>query len=125
MQMAVRLRILIVDDEWLIAEDLAYALRRAGHDVVACVPSVREALVIADREKIDFALLDVQLNNETSYAIADSLTGKGVPFAFLTGYAEGSLPLRFSGVKMLQKPVGNHLLLNILPAVGEAGAPGL
>lgn len=122
--MAAPLRILVVEDEWLIAEDLSDGLRRAGHEVVACVPSVKEALAAIGSEEIDVALLDVQLNHQTSFAIADALSAKGVPFAFLTGYTGDSLPERFATSKILQKPTAQQFVMSALAELGLINPAG-
>ncbi|WP_235984587.1 response regulator [Mesorhizobium neociceri] len=99
------MRILIVEDEWLIAEDHAARLRSAGHRVVGPVPSVQAALDRIAQEEIDAALLDIQLNGETSYRVAESLQEKSIPFAFVTGHVTSEIPARFATASVLQKPV--------------------
>jgi len=122
--LAAALRILIVEDEWLIAEDHAEHLRRAGCEVVGPVPSVEAALDSIAREQPDSALLDVQLNDETSYVLADTLREKGIPFAFVTGYGDSSLPPRFAEVAVLQKPTNQALLAAVvLKLVQQVSAP--
>ncbi|TPM29986.1 response regulator [Mesorhizobium sp. B2-3-4] len=122
--MAAALRILIVEDEWLIAADHAEHLRRAGCEVVGPVPSVEAALDSIAREQPDSALLDVQLNDETSYVLADTLREKGIPFAFVTGYGDSSLPPRFAKVAVLQKPTNQALLAAVvLKLVQQVSTP--
>lgn len=98
------MRILILEDEWLIAEDHADRVRKAGHEVVGPAPSVAAALRWLEGGTVEGALLDVQLNGETSYACADALAERNIPFAFMTGYGGEKLPARFNDVPVLQKP---------------------
>ena len=98
------IRILIVEDEWLIAEDHAAIVRGDGHEVVGPVPSVNAAVACVENGELDAALLDVQLNDETSFPIADLLLARAIPFAFLTGHSGSDLPARFLAVPTLPKP---------------------
>ena len=115
--MSVPLRILIVEDEWLIAQDHAERLKDAGYQVVGPVPSVKAALELVTSDKIDCALLDVQLKGETSYAVADALRQHAIPFAFVTGYGLGEIPVRFAAVEVLQKPATTSELKCVVDAL--------
>lgn len=104
-------RILLVEDEYLVAEDMAYELRRLGFEVLGPIANVALALRLVDREPvIDGAVLDVNLNGESSYDVADALLARDVPFAFMTGYDENSLPARFAAVARFNKPVTRAIL---------------
>ena len=98
-------RILVVEDEYLIADDLCHALGEAGATVVGPATSVAQALALIGEESIDGALLDVNLNGEQGYPVADMLAGRCVPFVFATGYGAGTLPERFAGVTVCCKPI--------------------
>ncbi|UCI09074.1 response regulator [Mesorhizobium sp. B1-1-8] len=120
------LRILIVEDEWLIAEDHAAQLRDVGHRIVGPVPSVKAAIDRIKGQKLDVALLDIQLNNETSYQLADMLVEKVIPFAFVTGYGRAEIPPRFAGIKVLQKPVERaELIAMVIALAGNHVAPNV
>ena len=114
------MRILIVEDEWLIAEDYAYWLRQAGHAILGPVPSVSSAISLVKEKGCDAVLLDVQLKEEKSYMLADLLVENAIPFAFLTGYDSGELPGRFAGVSALQKPVTREGLINAVTTLAGA-----
>lgn len=115
-------RVLVVEDEWLIAEDHAAHLREAGHLVVGPFASVEAALAAIEAEPIDAALLDIELREETSYAVADRLEERGIPFAFVSGYSEQDLPPRLSGRELIGKPVEQaRLLAAVERMVGLAG----
>jgi PAS domain S-box-containing protein len=98
-------RILIVEDEGLVALQLQQDVERAGHQVVGPARSLRHGLMLVSQERIDAALLDVRLGQETSAAIAEQLLARAIPFAFTTGYADNvMLPDHLRKVPKLSKP---------------------
>jgi len=100
------LRILVAEDEYLLADDLRGALIDAGVEVVGPVPSVAEAAALISTETaLDAALLDVNLRGEMVFAIADTLEVRGIPFAFVTGYGLAAIPGRYAHVTVLEKPI--------------------
>ncbi|TPK76104.1 response regulator [Mesorhizobium sp. B2-4-12] len=119
-----QLRILIVEDEWLIAEDHAAMLRAAGHLVVGPAASVKAAIDCMEGEEFDAALLDVQLSGEVSYGLADTLREKVIPFAFVTGYSPSEMPARFAGVQVLQKPVVPAVLIAAIMTLFDQQSAG-
>lgn len=99
-------RLLIVEDEYTIAADLAHALADRGADVVGPVGSVADALaLVAAEERLDGAVLDLNLRNERVYAVADALVARGVPFVFATGYGREVIPEAYVQVPRCEKPV--------------------
>jgi len=108
-------RILIVEDEYLLADDLANALTDAGAEVVGPLGSVEEglALIAVDRF-IDAAVLDVNLRGDMVFPVADALRSHGIPFAFATGYDEWALPDRFADAPHVGKPFKSHLVERVL-----------
>ena len=99
-----RPRILVVEDTLLIADLLADQLRDEGFDVVGPVPRVAQALALATAERLDGALLDINLAGEECFPIASALSARGIPFAFLTGYADSIMPPSFRDMPRLTKP---------------------
>jgi CheY-like chemotaxis protein len=97
-------RILIVEDEYLIRMLLEDMLADLGYEVAAAVGSVAEANDIATNGTFDAAILDVNLEGEEIYPVAEILAKRGLPFIFVTGYGENSLPPAFRGRPALQKP---------------------
>ncbi len=98
-------RILVVEDEALVALQLQSDLETAGHQVVGPARSLKHGLVLAGQAQIDAALLDVRLGNDTSEAIAEQLIARNIPFAFATGYADCSmLPAHLRTAPKLNKP---------------------
>jgi DNA-binding response OmpR family regulator len=96
--------ILVVEDTFLVADMIAEELTSAGCHVVGPVARLRAGLTAASVEALDGAFLDVNLAGEHSFPIADVLTERGIPFAFLTGYGDGIIPPRYRGVPRLSKP---------------------
>jgi CheY-like chemotaxis protein len=97
-------RILVVEDEMLIGMLLEDMLTDMGHVVVAIVPRVNEALAAAQREAFDLAILDVHLNGQAVFPVAEALVERGIPFVFATGYGERGLPEQYRNRPILQKP---------------------
>lgn len=97
-------RILIVEDEYFIANDLESGLRMEGAEVLGPVPLESEASRIVAREAFDAAVLDVKLPDATAYSIADRLTERNIPFVFATGYGREAIPHRFHSVPRWEKP---------------------
>ncbi|WP_294171644.1 response regulator [uncultured Sphingomonas sp.] len=97
-------RVLLVEDEAVIAFAVEDALLELGCEVVGPAFCLEEAVALASAEPIDAAILDVNLNEQRSYAVADELKRRGVPFLFATGYAEGGLDWDRSEVDVLSKP---------------------
>jgi DNA-binding response OmpR family regulator len=109
-------RILLVEDEYMLASDLAEFLERHGTSVVGPVGSVSEALALVDATPIDAAVLDVNLRDERVYPVADVLIGRGVPIVFATGYDELLLQRPYLGLPRCQKPIDKPALLKTLQA---------
>lgn len=98
-------RILVVEDETLVALQLQGDLEDEGHEVVGPAMSLEQGLKLATQEPIDAALVDVRLGRETSAPIADTLLARRIPFAFATGYTDVTmLPDHLRQVPKLGKP---------------------
>lgn len=98
-------RVLIVEDEYLLAEDLRMTLERFGAEVLGPVPSVGEAMAtVADHPDLDGAVLDMNLRGNMVFPVADMLVARGVPFFFTTGYATSAIPEKYAGVMRFEKP---------------------
>lgn len=99
-------RILVAEDEYLLADDMRQALEAAGATVLGPVASTGAALAAASAEaRIDGAILDVNLGGRTVFAVADQLAERGVPFVFATGYDAGAIPARHAAIPRIEKPV--------------------
>ncbi|WP_245425651.1 response regulator [Rhizobium sp. H4] len=100
------LAILVVEDDYFIADELVRSLARAGAQVVGPVASVGDALALLDATAhLDFAMLDLNLDGESAIPIAERLVARNISFAFVTGYGSGGIPPRFKTIQRLEKPV--------------------
>lgn len=102
---AITATILVVEDEWLIADMVACILEDAGHRVIGPAGSTAEARDLIVATHLDLALLDVNLGTELSLDLADELIARGVPVMLTTGYSITELPSRFQNFPTLSKPV--------------------
>lgn len=98
-------RILVVEDEMLIAMDVEAMVRDLGFEVVGPVGNVATALDRAAAQALDGAILDVNLRGERVWAVADLLADKGVPFVLGSGYTGGDVPERFQARPIVAKPL--------------------
>jgi len=114
--------VLIVEDDPIIALDFEDTIRGFGVKTIRTAASVAGALVlIADRAP-DFALLDVGLVREKSFAIAERLDALKIPFVFVTGYgADGAFPPDFAAVPRLPKPCSSDALQALLRGRSDSG----
>ena len=116
-------RILVVEDEYFIADDLSRALQRHGARVVGPVPDLAAGLDLATRDPLDSAVLDVNLGGEMSYPIADRLSERGVPFLFTTGYDERTLDPGYAAITRIEKPFESSMvMMALIQLVGERPA---
>ena len=109
---------LIVEDDPLIALDFEGMLVGMGITAVRTARTVAGALEMITSRQPDFALLDVGLIRETSFAVAERLAGLGIPFAFVTGYGEDRIPVAFAEAPMLPKPYSLEALQRLLCRFG-------
>jgi DNA-binding NtrC family response regulator len=109
-------RLLVVEDEYMIADDLACALEDAGAEVVGPAGTVEDALELVqlNRGRLDGAVLDVNLRDERVYPVADVLASRGVPFVLATGYDVASIPVAYARMPRCEKPVDKRKLMRLL-----------
>lgn len=113
--------ILIVEDEYLLADDLATELRDHGATVVGPAATIEQALaLLAENPPLDGAVLDVNLRGQPIFPVADELAGRGVPFVFATGYDSAAIPERFGGTPRCEKPLRLTDLVKALARVTHA-----
>ena len=103
-------RVLVVEDEYLIRMLMEDMLAELGYDLAAAVGTIAEASEQAGTNDFDLAVLDVNLDGTEIFPVADILAKRGVPFVFVTGYGEGSLPDAYRGRPALQKPFQSEQL---------------
>jgi DNA-binding response OmpR family regulator len=110
-----RCRVLVVEDEYLLGEELRRLLVAAGIDVIGPLPSLNRAIATLDHiSGLDAAVLDINLAGQLVFPVAERLQERGVPFVFLTGYGAGTIPPRFASVPVLEKPADLQVLLEVL-----------
>lgn len=110
-------RVLVVEDEYMLADTMERGLRKAGATVLGPVPSVAQALaLLAAEPDIDAAVLDINLDGERVFPVADALAARGVPFLFTTGYDASDLPAAYAGVTRCGKPVDVAAVVRALAA---------
>ena len=98
------LRILVVEDEFLVSVDHESYLSDAGAELVGPFSDLAAALGGAEQQSFDLALLDINLGGTMVYPLADALMARRVPFLFLSGYTGADLPARFAAQRRLSKP---------------------
>ena len=113
-------RILVVEDEFLVAAMIEDALLEVHAIVVGPTGTLDEGLRLAEREKLDLAILDVNLNGDRSDAIADVLAARKIPFVRATGYGEAAS--RWYGGTVLDKPFSEEKLVAALERAMAAGS---
>lgn len=103
--------ILVVEDDYLLAEETRRQLEASGAQVIGPVPRVDQALSLIDNNEIDAAILDVRLDAETSYPIAATLEARSIPFVFATAFSTEDMPEAYRGF-VVEKPAS-------LQAIGQ------
>ena len=97
-------RILILEDEPLIAMMLADWIDELGHEIVGPVHAIDTALAAVTSQSFDAAIIDINIGYQQSYPVADVLVTRQLPFAFATGDSPDSIEERFTGCSTLAKP---------------------
>jgi DNA-binding response OmpR family regulator len=111
-------RILVVEDEYFLADDVKQILSQRNAEVLGPVPTMSEALkVINDCQQIDCAVLDVNLDGKSVFPISAALKERNIPFLFATGYASTQIPAEFDGIPRLEKPFVSSALVAALEAI--------
>lgn len=105
-------RILVVEDESLIAMDFRQTLSEAGYVVIGPASSVARALALLAQFGCDAAALDVNLGTETSEPVAQELIEFGTPFDAASGYSREQLPIIMQAAPLLGKPVSLNILIS-------------
>jgi CheY-like chemotaxis protein len=113
-------RVLIVEDEIVVALFMEDILAEFGYEVVGVASRLEEAL--AREADYDMAVLDVHLNGKNVFDFADKLAEAGTPFVFATGYGERGLPDRHRGRPVLQKPFSPDELKRVLARIAPLAA---
>jgi CheY-like chemotaxis protein len=114
--------VLLVEDEVMIRMMVADMLEELGHRVAVETGQIADALALARTAVFDLAILDVNLNGQMSFPVADAVIARDRPFIFATGYSTESIPSDYKSYQRLQKPFQIVLLEKaIQAAIGVDG----
>jgi len=116
-------RILIVEDEAIVALFIEDLLEELGHKVAGTVSRLKEAMERGKQGDFDLAILDVHLHGEDVFPFADLLVEQKTPFIFATGYGEHGIPERFRGAPTLQKPFRPDELADMIAKLTAGTSP--
>lgn len=118
-------RVLVVEDESLVAMMVEDCLIELGYEVAAVAANVDAALAALQGGDIDCAMLDVNLGGTPSFPIAEALEARGIPYMFVTGYDGTAIPPNFRARHGLQKPFRMRELQQAMAGLQDAPAvPG-
>lgn len=104
--------ILVVEDEFLLADHIGSLLEAAGFEVIGPTGMHDEALTLAQRATLSAALLDVNIIGGPIDDVAETLAARGVPFNFVTAYSRDHLPPRFRKTTIVSKPFDDRRLVD-------------
>lgn len=106
------IRVIVAEDEFLIAMDLADSLHAAGIEVVAVTPTLDGArAAVRARPDIHAAVLDIDLRGQKVYPLVDELIARDVPVVFATGYDMSVIPERYRAIDRCVKPIESNVLV--------------
>jgi len=111
------LRILLVEDEFLVSLALEDDLKTLGATLVGPFNDLISGLSAAQTERFDLAVLDVNLGGTMVYPLAEDLMRRGVPFLFLSGYTAADMPSRFADIPRIAKPADTSRLVATIQAL--------
>jgi DNA-binding response OmpR family regulator len=113
-------RVLVIEDEYFVADEVASNLKAHGAIVVGPIGDLSEVQSVVRDLAFDVAILDINLRDEIVYPVADELMFRQIPFLFATGYAAEVIPERFQNVMRLEKPYNNRDLMQDVAKLCEA-----
>ena len=111
------MRILLVEDEPILAISLQDIVEALGHRVIGPAMRIAAALELLETEAFDAAILDVNMGDGDSYEVAERLRGRGIPFLFATGYGREGIAAGYDGTAVLQKPYRETQVAEALAAI--------
>jgi len=117
-------RVLIVEDEYFLAEDFRQILVERGAEVLGPVATLGDGLrIVESPDRIDLAVLDVRLRDKDVFAISAALKSRNIPFVFATGFGELQIPQAYEGVPRLEKPFERGALIAAIEAACASNRP--
>lgn len=116
------MRVLVAEDEPLVAMALQDELEEAGAIVVGPAGTVEAALSLLDGRDIDAAVLDIKLQADLVFPLADALAARGVPYLFTTGFSADSIPPSYAHIPTCEKPASANAVVDALSRWTRSGA---
>lgn len=110
--------VLLVEDNAIIALDMASVLEGLGCEVIGPAGNLDKAMSLADSETLDAAVLDINLGETRSWPVAHKLADAGIPLVLASGYSRIEVDSRFEGAPLLAKPVQERDLKRALERIG-------
>jgi DNA-binding response OmpR family regulator len=108
-------RVLVAEDEYFIARDIARWLHEFGAEVVGPVPTWDDVqLILSTRERLDAAILDINLKDEMVFSMVEALRARGIPVLFATGYDQTVVPAQYQDIPRWEKPFDPQALVKAL-----------
>jgi CheY-like chemotaxis protein len=104
-------RVLIVEDEMLVAMLIEDILTEHGFTVAATANSMDQALTFLNRDRCDIAVLDLNLDGTRTFALADEMLNRAIPFVFSTGYGTDGIDAGYAHIRVVQKPFQDEALV--------------
>jgi DNA-binding response OmpR family regulator len=115
-------RVLVIEDELLLALSIASQVEKFGWQVVGPAGRIAEAMRLARDEAFNAAVLDLNLHGDTTFGVAKILSERAIPFIFLTGYDPAAVPREYASVPILEKPFTDaELAARLQPMLGAGG----
>lgn len=111
------MRILMIEDEYLVAAEIRLCLNRAGFAEIVHAATENDALKRISDGSWDAAVVDANLNGRRLDAIADALFERGIPFVIVTGYDRRRLPERVAGITVIDKPFRSEVLVDAVSSL--------
>lgn len=113
------IKVLVLEDEYFIADDLSRALHAAGAQTVGPASTVQQANSLLAAQPVDAAILDLNLRGDMAVEFAEQLSASGLPCVIVSGYGPGSLPESLSAIPSIEKPVRYEKVISCL--AGQIG----
>ncbi len=107
-------QVLVLEDSYYLASDLARALKAAGAKVIGPCPNEQAAFAAIARDPPSCGILDINLGAGPSFEVAHELADQNVPFLFVTGHGDAVIPREFADAPHVQKPVDPQRVLEAL-----------
>ena len=107
-------RVLVCDDNLLIADVVAEFLRECGLKPIGPVGRLESAVQMARERALDGAILDINLNGRPCFPICAILSARRIPFMFLTGYPQATIPVEYRGAPLIAKPFEPNEMKDVL-----------